>query len=335
MAVPYTFGSATAAIPLSQLDSNFATTITLGNTAIQLGNTVTTLNNMSLANVTVSSGNVTVTTLTAPTINSGSGVALSLQSNATTAITVDTSQNVGIGTTSPSYKLDVNKGSNGVSARFGNGTNYYYTYSDGSGNYLAADTSINTALFMSPTSSGVMTFLTANTERARFDSSGNFLVGGTTYTGVGVSIAKPDSSGCFSIFAAGGTGYHWRFGNVSNGIVGSITTTSSATGFNPSSDRRLKENIQPMTDGLSRVLKLKPVTYNWITDGSEDDGFIAQDLQSIPEFSRRVNPIGEKDGETYYGVDYMRFVSVLTAAIQEQQALITTLTERITALENK
>ena len=55
MAVPYTFGSATSSIPLSQLDSNFATTITLGNTAIQLGNTVTTLNNMTFANVTISS----------------------------------------------------------------------------------------------------------------------------------------------------------------------------------------------------------------------------------------------------------------------------------------
>ena len=55
MAVPYTFGSATSSIPLSQLDSNFATTITLGNTAIQLGNTVTTLNNMTYANVTISS----------------------------------------------------------------------------------------------------------------------------------------------------------------------------------------------------------------------------------------------------------------------------------------
>ena len=55
MPVPYTFGAATAAIPLSQLDTNFATTITLGNTAIQLGNTVTTLNNMTFANVTISS----------------------------------------------------------------------------------------------------------------------------------------------------------------------------------------------------------------------------------------------------------------------------------------
>jgi hypothetical protein len=69
MAVPYTFGTATASIPLSQLDSNFATTITLGNTAIQLGNTVTTLNNMTLANVTVSSGNVTLTNVAVTTAN--------------------------------------------------------------------------------------------------------------------------------------------------------------------------------------------------------------------------------------------------------------------------
>jgi len=62
MAVPYTFGSATTSIPLSQLDSNFATTITLGNTAIQLGNTVTTLNNMTLGNVTISSGTSNIQT---------------------------------------------------------------------------------------------------------------------------------------------------------------------------------------------------------------------------------------------------------------------------------
>ena len=61
MAVPYTFATATAAIPLSQLDSNFATTITLGNTAIQLGNTVTTLNNMTFANVIISSVSTAIT----------------------------------------------------------------------------------------------------------------------------------------------------------------------------------------------------------------------------------------------------------------------------------
>ena len=81
MAVPYTFGSATASIPLSQLDSNFATTITLGNTAVQLGNTITSLTGVS---------------------NVASATSLSLGSNGnTTAVTIDTSQNVGIGSTSP------------------------------------------------------------------------------------------------------------------------------------------------------------------------------------------------------------------------------------------
>jgi hypothetical protein len=74
MAVPYTFASATTSIPLSELDANFATTITLGNTAIQLGNTVTTLNNMTLANATISSGNVTVTSITAGQVNSTGAV---------------------------------------------------------------------------------------------------------------------------------------------------------------------------------------------------------------------------------------------------------------------
>lgn len=73
MAVPYTFGTATASIPLSNLDSNFATTITLGNTAIQLGNTVTTLNNMTLANATISSGNVTLTNVSVTTANVTTG----------------------------------------------------------------------------------------------------------------------------------------------------------------------------------------------------------------------------------------------------------------------
>jgi hypothetical protein len=61
MAVPFTFGAATAAIPLSQLDTNFATAITLGNTAMYLGNTTTSVGNLTLTNVTISSGTANVT----------------------------------------------------------------------------------------------------------------------------------------------------------------------------------------------------------------------------------------------------------------------------------
>jgi hypothetical protein len=53
--VPYTFASATSSIPLSELDTNFATPVTIGTTSVTLGNTVTTLANVALANVTISS----------------------------------------------------------------------------------------------------------------------------------------------------------------------------------------------------------------------------------------------------------------------------------------
>lgn len=56
MAVPNIFANVTTSIPLSQLDNNFATPITIGNTAVELGNTITTLNNITLANVTIQSG---------------------------------------------------------------------------------------------------------------------------------------------------------------------------------------------------------------------------------------------------------------------------------------
>jgi hypothetical protein len=70
MPVPNIFGTATSAIPLSQLDTNFATPVTIGNTAVQLGNTVTSFGNVTLTNVTISSGNVTVSagSNTAPSI---------------------------------------------------------------------------------------------------------------------------------------------------------------------------------------------------------------------------------------------------------------------------
>jgi hypothetical protein len=55
MAVPYTFSTATGSLPLSQLDSNFATGITIGNTSVVLGDTITTINNLALANVAITS----------------------------------------------------------------------------------------------------------------------------------------------------------------------------------------------------------------------------------------------------------------------------------------
>ena len=86
MPVPNIFANATATIPLSQLDANFATAITLGNTAIQLGNTVSTLNNMTLANVTVSSVSTPVTAAQGGTGKTTLGANNVILGNATSAV---------------------------------------------------------------------------------------------------------------------------------------------------------------------------------------------------------------------------------------------------------
>ena len=70
MTVPYVFANATSAIPLSQLDSNFATAVTIGNVAVQLGNTATTLGNVTMANVTISSVSTPITPTQGGTGNS-------------------------------------------------------------------------------------------------------------------------------------------------------------------------------------------------------------------------------------------------------------------------
>ena len=89
MSVPYTFATATTSIPLSQLDSNFATAITLGNTAVYLGNTTTTLGNLTFTGSTVN--NPTVTNYTESVVaigNSGTAQTLALTNGTFQTVTM-------------------------------------------------------------------------------------------------------------------------------------------------------------------------------------------------------------------------------------------------------
>jgi hypothetical protein len=182
-------------------------------------------------------------------------------------------------------------------------------------------------------SSGNLGFATANTERMRIDSSGNLLVGTTSV------INASNAIGQFLNVNGGRPGI--AIGNFvgssatnaiifinSNGTVGSIQTSGSATSYVTSSDYRLKENITPMTGALTKVSALKPVTYKWKVDGSDGQGFIAHELSQV--VSQCV--IGEKDAvdadgnPVYQGIDTSFLVATLTAAIQE-------LNEKVAALE--
>lgn len=118
--------------------------------------------------------------------------------------------------------------------------------------------------------------------------------------------------------------------------VGFISSSGSNTTYSTTSDYRLKENIVPMTGALAKVAQLKPVTYTWKSTGEPEEGFIAHELAEVCPLAvtGKKDELYEDGKPKYQGVDTSFLVAMLTSAIQEQQELITNLTNRITALES-
>ncbi len=120
------------------------------------------------------------------------------------------------------------------------------------------------------------------------------------------------------------------FRTNTNGLIGSITCTTSNTAFNTSSDYRLKNNIVEYTDALATLNKLRPVKYNWKIDNSEGEGFIAHELQDVLPHA----VTGEKDAEQMQQVDYSKVVPLLTAALKELRNEVKELRQELDALRS-
>ena len=246
------------------------------------------------------------------------------------AMRLDSSGNVGIGTTSPAGKLDV-AGDMYVNNLASSPTGGIYL---GQSGYRASILwNVSTGNLDITPRSGFGTVFTA----------GNVLVNTTTSNGrLTVHAASGQAPSYFRVFTNGDAGTFYA--NASGTIVGQVTVNSSSTAYVTSSDYRLKENIAPMTGALDKVSALKPVTYTWKADGSDGQGFIAHELaEVIPDcVSGEKDAVNEDGSIKAQGVDTSFLVATLTAAIQEQQTLIvsqseliTNLTARVTALEAK
>ena len=184
-----------------------------------------------------------------------------------------------------------------------------------------------------------ISFATNNTERMRITSEGRFYVNQTTGNGntlqrLGVTYDGSTEWG-IALKTTAASGDPISFQNSSGTQVGRINTTNVATGYITTSDYRLKENVQPMQDALSKIYQLNPVTYTWKSDGSDGQGFIAHELQAVvPDcVSGKKDAVDAEGNPQYQGIDTSFLVATLVKAVQEQQALITALTTRIEALE--
>ena len=267
---------------------------------------------------------------------------------------VDTSGNVGIGTTSVDAAAKAaisNGGAEGLEFRAGNtaGVCEILTYNRSSSAYT--DFRYDAATHQ---------WKIGGVDKAKLDSSGRLLVGTTTAindeTGLGVvaaqatagagvvtfknSSAVQDSSSCLVLIKASATtSSSARFmqffadgtATAMGGIVGS---GAGNVAFATLSDIRDKKNIQPLVGSLSKIKQIEVVSYDWKTSEEHvNAGFIAQNIETIfPEYVvENMAGEGEDDRKGITGGLSSGYVAVLTAALQEAIAKIESLEARLTA----
>jgi len=130
-----------------------------------------------------------------------------------------------------------------------------------------------------------------------------------------------------------------RFNDQSGFQIGAITYNGSAgVSYATTSDYRLKENIEEISDSISRVKKLKPCRFNFAAEKNRVvDGFIAHEVQEVvPEAVHGEKDALQEDGSIdAQTLEVSRLIPVLTKALQEAIAKIEQLETRIQTLENK
>lgn len=290
-------------------------------------------------------------------------------SNNNTAVTIDSSERVGIGDSTPSYKLDVN----------------------GTGHFVN-DLTLDEELIHNLGGDGALPGYSANGDSSH--GTRGCVIDDAGVNGSTIYVARRNS---WALHLASDTGSQGspatvvRFADMDEqgsdgaGQVGSITITPSATAYNTSSDYRLKENDVAIIDGIDRLKQLSPYRFNFKRDADTTvDGFFAHEVSDIvpeaitgtkdamkdqeyevspavyedvvhpaveatyDEDGQEITPAQEEYTESvlvteavrdtrsvpdYQGIDQSKLIPLLTAALQEAVAKIEALEARVQTLE--
>jgi len=281
------------------------------------------------------------------------------------SLNINSSGNVGIGTSSPADKLHIYGGNLRLQGTSDGA--YAQLYASGGSLFLDSDAA-NTG------GSSAMYFGVDGDVKMRINDGGDLLIGTHLTTSSEKLKVYSGGNGCYFQSASGGgeavsvhrSGANGTFVNFINANGSSCGNINNASGINnvtysTSSDYRLKENVVDMTGAIDRIKTLQPKRFSWIeqeADSANTDGFLAHEVSSIipeavtgtkdavkvweewdelPEGVSVGDNKTDEDGNSipiYQGIDLAKLTPLLTGALQEAIAKIEALETRIETLEN-
>jgi hypothetical protein len=264
-------------------------------------------------------------------------------------MTITSGGNVGIGNSNASNKLSVL--ANGSTSTGADSSAGFVIYGDTQGSWMSVrKTSAtpsegqfgadSTGTFLTSLTDHPIVFRPNNTERMRITSGGNVGIGMTGYGDMRLVVRGATSNSSNFGLRIENSGASVLFQVRNDGLIetalGTGTVYSTGGALSVVSDMNLKIEDGYIDNALEKVLNLKPRYFHW-----KEESKLPTDLRQLGFYAQEVNlALGEEAANTpkenqYFGINDRAIIAFLTKAIQEQQAQIEKLSNKIVALESK